>query len=82
MGGFVISVLLLCINVWASVRVASRVSERVHQIAYFLLIWLLPFFGALAALFLTSISAVRPRKPRANERMFEAIVDARRDAKP
>ena len=73
----VISGLWLAVCIWATLYVAKRVEERRHRVAYYLLIWLLPFIGAASSIFL-AFDRRSLVKPTASDKMFQAVVEANR----
>ena len=61
--------------VYAAYVVSHRIENGRDRIAYYLLIWLVPFIGAAAAIILSN----RPKPAaQAPEKMQQAIVDAHR----
>ncbi len=79
MNNFAFPVIWLVLCVWASFFVAGRIENGRERIAYYLLIWLVPYVGAAAA---TLLSHRRSKigKPTASEKMFEAVVESHRNS--
>ena len=75
MGSIVFSFLWLGVSVGSMFVVARNVEARRDRIAYYLLIWLIPFIGAAAAALLTR---QRASTKSSSEKMFDAVVDAHR----
>lgn len=75
MGDLIHYFVWLAVCVAASIIVALRIKIRRDRYAYFLLIWLVPYFGAAAAFLLSR----RPTKETSTtNKMLEAIAEARR----
>jgi len=73
----VFSLFWISVCVWASFVIAGRVNVTGNRIAYYLLIWLVPYIGAVAAILLTRRKA-RINGRSASEKMFDVIVDSHR----
>ncbi len=75
MGGVAAVAITLFLAIWASFYVARRVPDQRTRIPYYLLIWIVPVGGALAAVLIIGLSD--KRKPQTgDQRMFDAVVDA------
>jgi hypothetical protein len=78
MGDVLIFVVWVGINVWSTVLVAERAKPgSIRRRICYALIWLLPFFGAALAIFISG-RGVERKHFSANEAMFETVVEQRR----
>ena len=78
MGGILIFVVWIGINVWSTVLVAERAEPgTVRRRICYALIWFLPFVGAAIAILISGRGA-KHKHFSANEAMLEAVVERRR----
>jgi len=68
--------LLVCI--WATFFVSRRIEDSYHRIVYYLLIWLVPFLGAFAAILIAGLRAAR-KEEHSSDEMLSAIVDVHKN---
>lgn len=68
-------VIWLIVCIWASFFVSRRIDDSGDRTVYYLLIWLLPYLGAIAAVYFAGRHAAR-EKTHLSDKMFDAIVDA------
>ena len=67
----------LVINVWATSFVSRKIEDAEHRIAYYALIWCIPFFGAVAATTIAAQRALRKNKDAARA-MLNGTTEARK----
>ena len=78
MGGILIVVSWVGINVWSTLLVAERAkASTIRRWVCYALIWFWPFLGAAIGIFISGLHAKR-KQFSANEAMFEAVVEKRR----
>ncbi|MEM7431189.1 MAG: hypothetical protein AAF351_04515 [Pseudomonadota bacterium] len=72
--------LAFALAIWAMVAVSRRVENPSDRVAYYLLIWLVPYIGILVALLLTRTRDIpaQPAHRDASEKMFDEVVAAHR----
>ena len=75
MNDFAFPIIWLALCIWASFFVAGRIDNDRDRVVYYLLIWLVPYIGAAAAILLSRRRS-KPARQTASEKMFEAIVES------
>ncbi|MGB5344862.1 MAG: hypothetical protein WBN23_01730 [Woeseia sp.] len=79
MGPTVPALLVIAVNLWASISVARKAQSRTDlQLAlYFALIWLLPLLGAAVAL-IANVDRGSRKDLQGESKLFEAVVEKRK----
>ena len=78
MGTAIILIAWAVVNIWASSIIKGRGLPRTAQRMYFYaLIWLLPFFGAAIAIYVTGLGLER-KKSSPDDAMFQAFLEKHR----
>lgn len=78
MGTAISLVAWAALNIWASSVIAGRGLPRTAQRMFFYaLIWLLPFFGAVIAIFVTGLG-VEPKSSSTDAETFQAFIEKHR----
>ena len=74
----IIPIAWVVLNIWASSIIVGRGLPRTAQrMFYYALIWLLPFFGAAIAIFVTGLGVER-KESSSDEAMFQSVVEKHR----
>lgn len=69
----------LAVCIWAAFFVSKRIEDSYHRVVYYLLIWLVPFLGAIAATLIAGLRSAR-KDIESSDKMFDAVIDGRRSS--